>query len=127
MLIENGKESLKIVQVVQLTVMMPKTVTFFIMLLSLKEKMMPLRMKKREIRERRREQLKKLQLILPKIPQLKNNHQPLEKNHLLEEKVMKVVSLILRCKRFIVNMQQKDVKNIEEQKDVKNIEGIETI
>jgi len=75
------------------------------MLLSLKEKMMPSRKKKRENRERRREQLKELQLILHKIPQPKimNNHQPMEMNHLQEEK-MKVVNLILRCKVFIVNM-----------------------
>jgi hypothetical protein len=103
-LIENGKELLKIVQVVQLTVTMPKMVTFFIMLLSLKEKKMPSRTKKREKRERRREQLKELRLILPKILQLKimNNNQPM-KNHQQEER-MKVVSLILKCKRFIVNM-----------------------
>ena len=105
MLIENGKESLKIVQVVQLTVTTPKTVTFFIMLSSLKEKMMQLRMKKREKKERRRERLKELQLILPKIlqPKIMNNHQQMEKNHQQEE-TMKVVSLTLRSKRFIVNM-----------------------
>ena len=96
-----------------MTVMMPKTVTFFIMQLSQKEKMMPLRTKKREKKERRREQLKELRLILPKIPQLKimNNHQQIKK-HPKEER-MKVVNLILKCKRFIVNMQLIDVKVIE--------------
>jgi len=104
-LIENGKELLKIVQVVQLTVTMPKTVIFFIMLSSQKEKTMPSRKKKRERRERKREQLKEQRLILPKIPRPKimNNHQSMEKTHLQEER-MKVVSLILRCNRFIVNM-----------------------
>jgi len=70
-----------------------------------KEKMMLLRKKKREKRERRRKQLKELLLILLKIPQPKtmNNYQLMEKDNPQKE-VMKVVSLILKPKHFIVNM-----------------------
>jgi hypothetical protein len=67
--------------------------------------MMLLRKKKKEKRERRREQQKELQLILLKIlqPKTMNSHQLMEKDN-LQKVIMKVVSLILRPKRFIVNM-----------------------
>lgn len=75
--------------------------------------MMRLRKKKREKRERRREQLKELLLILLKIPQLKTMNNLLMEKDNLQKEIMKVVSLILKPKHFIVNMLSIDVKVIE--------------